>query len=367
MIVFRLALALLLCAPAAAQITIYTGDDAEARLRLSGQFRFSALNDDATDAERIGFGVRRARLQLFADVGDRLGSFVQLEGAGGGLSLVDALVSYEIADDVRLRGGRFIGAQPVAYALTPFFRLDAVDRPVIVRQWAARTIGPAGRDFGVEAVATPGDVEARLWLHNGDGSWDRLRGNVRDDVGLGDPTRGVETSGLAVSGAVAWRPSAVPGLDVGGYAGANSSENPNTAAVAGGPGRSYRSASAHLYWGRFPGSQPVRLKADAVVVDYAENGLDAPSETFGGVALFGAVQPARGVEVFAQGERYSPDIGGDRDVTLATLGASLSLSALRGGRFETARLTGGYTVRFGDDDRVGPGADGFVVQLQLIN
>jgi hypothetical protein len=364
-----LLITLLLLRPASAQTPLLSDSTISTTLKTSLQFRASVLDDEGTNTEQIGFGIRRARLQYRISVRDRFEIFMQVEGQGP--KLLDANLTYRLSPRFSFTGGRLQGPQPEAFTPTPFFRIDAIERPFIARNWAAQTVGGDGRDFGLQAAYTASNFQARLSLSNGDGSYRRIGGNLRRDLNLESFTGGTDEDGLAVSGDVGWQPRAVSGLDLGGHLSYNGSRNPNTAIGGSGPGREYVSASTYLYWGRMPGSQPVRLKADALLIDYAENSTangTAPEQTTGGLSLLAAVQPATATEVFARAERLERDLGEDAGATFLTAGASLSLSALRGGPYHAARITGAFKRRLGSaqfEGGDGPNATGAILQAQF--
>ncbi|GIV57292.1 MAG: hypothetical protein KatS3mg042_0205 [Rhodothermaceae bacterium] len=328
----------------------------DARLSLGGlvQGRFSYGRTDpagAQDAtERVGFGLRRARLRALAEVG-RTSAFVQVDGAGGTVQLVDAYAGFRLGERVRLRVGRLAGAQPRSLILTSSTRIDAVDRAAIAERWGRQTLGGDGRDFGLELRYGGRHAELLAFVHNGDGNWSRLRGNVRQGPSENDATGGVSTSGLAVTLAAAWRPGAPDGLEVGGFAGFNGSRNPNTRRDDDARGRDYVTYGAHAYWGAEPGSRAVRLKADVLGIVYAApTRFEARQHTFG-AALLGALRLHRAAELFARAERFERDLDRpDTGDTYVTGGVSLSLSALQGRPYHRERLTLGYTAVLPDDD-----------------
>jgi hypothetical protein len=325
-------------------------------IELSGgvQARFSygrlAPSDDGEgegeNVDRLGFGVRRARFRSLATIGSNAGVFLQLAG-GGTLGVLDAYGFYQPSDHWRLRFGRMATAQPRASRLTSFTRIDAIARPEIVDKWVSGTIGAGGRDFGLDAIYTSDRGEAILAVHNGDGSWNRQRGNYRPDVN--NALDGTERLGMAASLYGAYEPEALQGVEVGGYVGYNGSGNPNTAAF--GEGRMYLSYAAHAYWGAAPGSQPLRLKADLIGVDYEvlEDAI-GPEEDFDqrtmGLSLLGAGRVHQAGEVFARLELYDPNnsiFDFDDQERYVTVGGSFSLSALRGQPYRRQRLTLAYT------------------------
>jgi hypothetical protein len=337
--------------PAGDAPTVTTADD-DTRLTFSvifqprlsyGRSEPGASSGDAR-IERYGFGLRRARFRMRAAVG-RAGAFMQLDGASGTVKLLDYSASYRLGAHVRVRLGRFAVAQPRAMLPTSGAQIDAIDRAAIAERWARSTIGSDGRDFGLDVRYAFGRGELSVALHNGDGNPDRLRGNFREQASAGNATRGVETQGLAVTTAAAFRPMGPNALEVGGFAGFNGSRNPNTRPAGSERGRNYVTYGAHVYWGARPGSRPFRLKFDALGILYeAPSRFEDRQHTLG-VALFGAARVHRAAEVFARVERYDPDTNrsGSGD-TYVTAGAGLSLSALRGKPYHRERLTLGYSL-----------------------
>lgn len=347
----------------AAQAQPHSETDPHLQLRGAAQLRASYLEEGG--AQRYGLGLHRFRLTLDARLPHRLALTAQAELAGTSVSPVDLFLSYRLTDRLSVRAGRFAVAQPAAAVLTSSTQIDVTARTVAARDWAARTIGSDGRDFGVEARYRSPALDARLAYHNGDGSWSRVRGNVREDAALGDVTRGGETRGLAVSAAASVTPPAVPGLDFGGYVSRNASRNPNTALDE--QGRALTATAAHLYWGRRPGSQPVRLKADVLAVRYdaVATPAGAYQQTRWGASLLGALRPVAWAEAFARGEIFEADPPGGPDrATFVTAGASVSPSARAGRGFERVRLTAAWTRRLERD--AAAAATSAVLQLQVL-
>ncbi|GIV60681.1 MAG: hypothetical protein KatS3mg043_1770 [Rhodothermaceae bacterium] len=345
----------------------------DVHLTLDGflQTRVSyGLRDPAKDSgerrlDRTGFGIRRARFRVLAGLG-RAGAFMQLDGAGGTLSVLDFFASYRLSNRVRLRLGRFAGAQPRSLILTPSTRIDAVDRAAIAERWARQTIGGDGRDFGLELQYATPRAELLLLLHNGDGDWDRLRGNFRQGPSENDATRGLDTEGLALTVAGALRPGGPDGLELGGFAGLNGSRNPNTRFLDEERGRNYVTYGTHAYWGATPGSRAFRLKADVLGILYqARSRFDDRQHTFG-ASLLGAVRLHPAAEIFARAEVFDPDLNNDLDQdTYLTGGASLSLSALRGGPYHRERLTLAYTALLPASD-LAPTEHLVILQAQIV-
>lgn len=322
---------------ASAQLTV--GDDALSAT-LSGGIQPRVGYDtqrEPVDAERIGFGLRRARLQGRVTAGGQFGAEYDVELSPGSVQSVDVFAFANVADRVRVRAGQLAGAQPRGFVPTGYTVIDAVDRAAILKRWALGTIGPAGRDVGVDVRYLGEQTQLGLFVHNGSGGGLQAGDNVAPVASgaLAEEDR----LGLAVSAAVTHALTAVPGVELGAFAGVSSgSDRTRLGAVE----RSYATGSAHLYWGAQPGSQPVRLKADALVLRYEEVQGEQPLAA--GVSGLAAVRVLSHGEVFARAEGYWRDTEADADV-YGTAGLSYSLSAARGLPYQAARLTLAYTGR----------------------
>lgn len=314
------------------------------------------------EEERVGFGVRRARIRAVAYFGRKYGARYDVDLASGRLASIDLYVFYEPTPSLRFRAGYLPGAQPRAYVFTLMTRIDAVDRPVIADTWVANTIGARGRDFGLSTRYSAGGATAELFLHNGGGSFDRAEGDFRETVlGFQD---GPTLRDLAASAYVNLAPAALPGFEMGGFAGYNGSRNPNTAPEGIDVGRRYFSYSGHLYWGADPGSQPVRFKADVIGIRFESIRRDGPrrdaQHTIGGSVL-SAVRVLGHGELFARYERLYADL--DRlESDYVTAGLSYSPSARRGREYWRERVTLAYANALPDEGRT---VHLVVLQLQL--
>ena len=357
-----LALPLLLAAgPATAQISL--GGDAT--LDVSGgvqprvAFGSQEVGDDRTDT-RLGVGLRRARIQFNLAYQDRAGLEYDVDTAPGDVRGVDLFGYYNVSDAVQVRVGRLPVAQPRAYIPTSYTRIDAIDRAVIAERWSSGTIGSSGRDFGAEVEVAAGDTELLLSLHNGGGGFDRSTDNFRESGSSGSVTRGTDQTALAIGASAHHQAGA--GVSFGGYAGYNGAGgDATTVATADGDlQRSYATAAAHLYWGERPGSQPVRVKLDAVGIRYQE--ADGARQQAAGVSAYGAVRVLGSGEAFVRGEQFWDDVDGP-GATYGTVGLSYSASAALGQDYRNLRLTGGYTVRQDADDDV---AHLVIVQGQIV-
>ena len=321
-------------------------------LDITGTFqpRFSYGTADETD--RLGFGLRRARLRTTATFDRRVGVHYDFDLRSGGLESVDLYVFYRWGGAWRVRLGYLAGAQPAAYIPTSHTRVDGIDRAAIGERWSDITIGSRGRDFGVDVRRQTDRTRLELWLHNGDGNFAAARGNFRQSISDNDATRGVDRTDMAASAAAGWTPA--EDLEIGGFVGYNANRGPYTAAAADARGRSYGSWSAHVYWGPDPGDRPLRLKAEVLGVNF-ESGDDGeggtvPARDVLGWALFGAVAPIEHGEVFFRYEEFDADDGRGADAYV-TAGASYSRSAARGRDYRQERVTLAYTNAV-------PGADG---------
>lgn len=308
--------------------------------------------DSGDRTERFGFGVRRARLRLNADFSDQFGTFFDVDLSSGSLSVASLFGYYKPSGEWSFRAGYIPGAQPMAYSLTSHRELDLMERAAIAELWGRNTIGSNGRDFGVDATWVEGDVCASLFLHGGDGNFNRLRGNFRQSVSSHSATRGVDRTAAAISSNLLWRNAFVDGLELGAFASYNGSENPNTEVQD--IGRSFVSYEGHVYYGAKPGSRPVRLKLDVIGVQYEEvtgtTGNVIAAQNTLGVSVMGAVRIIDGLEMVTRLENYMPD-DGSADVTFFGAGLVFSLSARRGLAFRRQRLTLAYTSALPDGSR----------------
>ncbi|MEM1041312.1 MAG: hypothetical protein AAGI91_01665 [Bacteroidota bacterium] len=340
----RLALAtaaLLLAAPAAtAQLSL--GNDL--RLDLAGgvQPRSSVgVEENAEDETRYGFGLRRARIQarvLYRDLG---GVEYDVEGGSGSIESVDLFAFANLTKQVQARVGYFPIAQPAGGILTPYFLIDAVDRAAIDERWLAGTLGGDGRDLGADVTYAGDRTTLSLAVHNGFGTFQRGTNNFREGISGDDVVNGAETPGLALSSVAIYEPGS--GVEVGVYGGFNGANPDRTDRGAG--GRDYTSGGAHVYWGGSPGSQPVRLKLDAIALRYDDDGDGSQDQA--GLSAFGAVRVFGYGEAFARAERYWNDTDRSGDDFL-TAGLSYSPSAARGAPYHRARLTLAYHFRTSD-------------------
>ena len=355
---FRLPAALLaalaLAAPAGAQFVLT--DDL--RLDLAGGIQPRAsvgVEENAADGTRYGFGLRRARIQARVLYRELAGVEYDVEGGSGTVQSVDLFGFVNLTESVQARVGYFPVAQPRGAVLTPYFLIDAVDRAAIAERWLGGTIGGDGRDLGADVTYTGDRASATLAVHNGAGTFGRAEGNFREGISSPSVVGGPETEGLAVSAALAYEVGL--GVEVGAFGSVNAADPARTARAGG--GRDYTSAGAHAYWGAVPGSQPVRVKLDAIALRYADDGAGAQEQV--GLSLLGAARVLSDGEAFVRGERYWAEVGEDGDDYL-TAGLSYSPSAALGGPYRRARLTLAYQYR---DGAVLPDAHLVILQGQL--
>ena len=338
-----LALPALLAAPPAGAQRVPLAPDLDLVVSGGLQPRLSVgvEDGDGDDATRYGAGIRRARIQARVLYRDLAGVEYDVEGGSGSVESVDLFAFANLADGVQARVGYFPVAQPRGGILTPYFLIDAVDRAAVVERWFAGTIGGDGRDLGADVTYAAGRAFATVAVHNGAGTYGRATGNFREGISGPDVVNGPETAGLAVTAAAAYEIG--PGVEVGAFAGVNGAD-PARTARAGGGGRDYATGGAHVYWGAVPGSQPVRLKLDALAIAYEDDALGGQDVV--GVSAFGAARVLGSGEAFARAERFWPDADGDPDDYL-TAGLSYSPSAALGGPYQRARLTLAYQYRDG--------------------
>lgn len=334
-------------APAAAQSVLDLADDATLSLTGGIQPRIGFGVEGADGTERLGLGLRRARLQFRLTLLDRVGMEYDIDTTPGDLRSVDLFAFYDLSETVQLRAGRLPPAQARGFVPTSYSRIDAVDRSPMDERWAAGTLGSSGRDLAVDLTVETDATEFQVTLHNGTGGFSRETDNFRESGSSSSVTRGTDEVGLALSTALhRGRPT---GLSYGGFASVNVRGSDRTA-LNDSTGRGYGSAGAHLYWGERPGGQPVRVKAELVGTQYAA--VDGLIQRQAGAGLFGAVRAFGHGEVFLRGDLFWEDVDGPGE-RYATVGASYSPSAALGRDYRDLRITGSYLVRRNPDGDVG--------------
>ncbi|MEM6338148.1 MAG: porin [Bacteroidota bacterium] len=329
------------------------------------RFSYAVVNGEDEDQTRVGFGIRRARLQLIGSLDSKFGVHYDGEFTGGTLGSVDLFAFYQPNEQWRFRLGVMPSAQPRGHIYTPFALIDGIDRPVIAERWASNTLGGAARDFGVEAQYTAEQAIVNVFFGNGDGGFSRTQGNFREAPSGSSVTSDTETEGLEAGAVLRFMPASMSGFEFGGHAAINAAKNPNTR-LANNAGRTFASYSAHAYYGANPGSQPVRVKLEAIAINFqeSENAPFDDSANHLGLAAFGAVGAFANGELYARLETYDADAPAGAD-TYITVGATYSLSAAEGLPFEKARITFGYTyeqpgLEAAPDEHIA------AVQMQLI-
>jgi hypothetical protein len=331
---------------ASGQTTLILTD--EASLAASGgiQPRVGVGVEGADDTERLGLGVRRARLQFRFTLLDRAGMEYDVDLTPGDLRSVDFFAFYDVSETIQLRAGRLPPAQARGFVPTSYSRIDAVDRAPTNERWAAGTLGSSGRDLALDLTAERGRTDVQVTLHNGRGGFSRVTDNFRESGSGTSVTRRTDQTALALSGAVHHgRPT---GFSFGAFASGNARGSDESA--LGDTPRSYVSAGTHLYYGERPGSQPVRFKVEGVATQYESVGGDRQRSA--GVGVLAAVRALDHGEVFARGDQFWEDVD-DRGAVYGTFGASYSPSAALGRDYRDLRVTASYVVRRNEDEAVG--------------
>ena len=317
-------------------------DDQYPKIDFWGAFQprisYGSLEDSTSTQNRAGFGIRRARIRSEVMLVEKLGVRYDADFASGTFQSVDLFAFYRFTDKVTVRIGIMPSAQPRAHIFTPIPLIDGIDRAVIAEQWAGATLGGGGRDFGIDVQYQTPEWTVVGFLHNGDGSFSRARGNFSQTISSQSATGGVDRSILATSFYVAHRVPSLKGVEVGGYLSQNASKNPNTAGDSG-EGREYFSYAAHAYYGANPGSQPFRLKLDLIGISFQG---DEDQERLGFSAL-SAVRLNNYMELFARYENVQRDTRFDGSDVISG-GLTFSLSKMNGGDFFSQRATLGYNM-----------------------
>ncbi|GAB5535207.1 MAG: hypothetical protein Rubg2KO_14560 [Rubricoccaceae bacterium] len=332
----------LLAPPAEAQ-TLQLGPDVTFKITGTVQPRVSyGYQDGDEPTERMGIGLRRARFQMNASYRDQLGFEFDFDGGPGTVTAVDLFGFYNVSETLQIRAGRQPGAQPRSYIPTSHSRIDAIERAAIAERWAGGTIGSSGRDIGLDLEYASGGTEAVLFVHSGTGSFSRTDGNFRESITRDPVTRGTDEVGLAVTGMVSQEVSALPGIEIGAFAGINPVGSDRTALND--TPRGYATGGAHLYWGAEPGSQVLRIKLDALGIRYDEVGQQQQDAV--GLSGFGAIRVLSHGELFGRYERFWDDVDVDDTATsYLTLGGSYSISASQGRSYRNVRVTLAYANR----------------------
>lgn len=331
---------------ASAQTQFQLAEDATLKLSGGIQPRIGLGIEGADGTERLGLGLRRARLQFRLTLRERVGMEYDVDTTPGDLRSVDLFAFYDISETVQLRAGRLPPAQARGFIPTSYTRIDAVDRSPVDERWASGTLGSSGRDVSVDLTAEFGDTEVQVTLHNGTGGFSRDTDNFRESGSASSVTRGADETALALSAAI--HHGGPTGVSFGGFASGNARGNDETALDD--VDRAYVSAGTHLYYGERPGSQPLRFKVEAVATQYESvNGFRQQSA---GAGVFGAIRAFGHGELFARGDRFWEDVD-NRGEVYGTLGASYSPGAALGRDYRDLRITASYLVRRNDNGDVG--------------
>ena len=331
---------------ASAQTQFQLAEDATLKLSGGIQPRIGLGIEGADGTERLGLGLRRARLQFRLTLRDRVGMEYDVDTTPGDLRSVDLFAFYDISETVQLRAGRLPPAQARGFIPTSYTRIDAVDRSPVDERWASGTLGSSGRDVSVDLTAEFGDTEVQVTLHNGTGGFSRDTDNFRESGSALSVTRGADETALALSAAI--HHGGPTGISFGGFASGNARGNDETALDD--VDRAYVSAGTHLYYGERPGSQPLRFKVEAVATQYESvNGFRQQSA---GAGVFGAARVLGHGEVFLRGDRFWEDVD-NRGEVYGTIGTSYSPGSALGRDYRDLRITASYLVRRNDDGDVG--------------
>jgi len=346
--VLVLFLAAALAAPvsAAAQAQLTLAEDATLSLTGGIQPRVGFGIEGSDDTERLGLGLRRARLQFRLTLLDRVGMEYDVDTTPGDLRSVDLFAFYDVSETVQLRAGRLPPAQARGFIPTSYSRIDAVDRSPMDERWAAGTLGSSGRDISLDLTAELGETEVQVTLHNGTGGFSRDTDNFRESGSASSVTRGTDETEFALSASV--HHGGPTGLSFGGFASGNARGN-DQSALNDTP-RRYISAGTHLYYGERPGSQPVRLKAEVVATQY--EGVGGFRQQSAGAGVFGAIRAFGHGEIFVRGDRFWEDVDDDGEL-YGTFGGSYSPGSALGRDYRDLRITASYLVRRNIDGDIG--------------
>lgn len=320
-------LSLSLYSIASAQVPVSNLPDG-VKLRIGGslQTRVSFLSNPnltGLPESQMGFGIRRARIRLYADPRPNVRLFLQVEGSAASTTFTDMRAEWDITEKTMLRMGRFVGAQPRGMALTLMYDIDAIDRAVTMEHWARSTYGSNSRDFGMELVHRRGDVEWRAFLHNGDSAQ-----NFRVSSSETSPNGGENRGAMATSAMVRVFPSAIPHSEFGAHVGYNPTKMPNSLK------REYMEWSSHAYWGDKIATQSTRIKFDAMGIVYTRK--TPIDQTTIGLSLLAAHLIRPDTEIFARVERLDTTLN---EFGYVTAGATYKLWNW------TNKVTAAWTMR----------------------
>ncbi len=309
---------------------------------LQSRLTYGETSDEGDEVERLGFGIRRGRIDINVSLNDKWGVNYDFDLGQGAAATIDLFGFYKFNDNVSMRFGIFAPAQPRAHIYTSFTQLDGVERASIAENWAVSGLGGAGRDFGADVSLKNDATLLVLGIHNGRGSFSQenfspsfLGFNNRTSRPLGE---------MAVSTYL--NHELLPGLDIGGYASYNGAQNSATATSTGTPGRNYVSWSSHVYWGAHPGDQEIRLKLDLIGMHFQSSTQPNNAEDVIGVSGTVAVRAFEFGEVYARVEHLDAML----DQNFLAAGVHYSLSARNGQPFHKNRITLAYAQNFNADE-----------------
>lgn len=309
---------------------------------LQSRISYGETSDDSNEIERLGFGIRRGRIDINVSVNDRLGINYDFDLAQGAAATIDLFGFYRFNDNVQVRFGIFAPPQPRAHIYTSFTQLDGVERAGIAENWAVSGIGGAGRDFGADVSLSKDKTLLVVGIHNGRGSFSQENFSP-SFLGLNNSTSR-PIGEMAISSYL--NHELLPGLNIGGYASYNGAQNSATATSAGTPGRNYVSWSSHVYWGAHPGDQEIRLKLDLIGMHFQSSTQPNNAEDVIGVSGTVAVKAFEFGEVYARIEHLDAML----DQNFLAAGVHYSLSARKGLPFHKNRITLAYAQNFNADD-----------------
>lgn len=286
----------------------------EVKARMGGTVQFWASNGqiNAADTGSTGFGLRRARLRSYVNVGDNVKGFVQMELTS--FKLLDARIEYMFNKNFSIRVGRFIGAGVRSAGLTSHTSIDITERPFTAQRWGASTIGADYRDYGVDLVATFGGLKVNATVHNGNGAL-----NIRNRMS-GPST---QNGGFAVSGMVSFKPKEIKGLETGAYYGMGNKEI-----------NEYSAYNAYVYFE----PKPIRLKAEVIGWTNTMGNVDVSQMGF---YVMGAYQLVKNWELVARFENYDSNTDvDDNERSFVTVGATYSMFS----KWTTSKITAAYVL-----------------------
>lgn len=346
-LLFAVLLTVFALAPSAsAQTQFQLAEDATLKLSGGIQPRIGLGVEGADNTERLGLGLRRARLQFRLTLRERLGMEYDIDTTPGDLRSVDLFAFYDVSETVQLRAGRLPPAQARGFIPTSYTRIDAVDRSPVDERWASGTLGSSGRDISFDLTALLGETEVQVTLHNGTGGFSRDTDNFRESGSASSVTRGADDEALALSAAI--HHGGPTGISFGGFASGNARGNDRTRFND--VNRGYISTGAHLYYGERPGSQPFRFKLEAVATQYESVG--GVRQQSAGAGVFGAIRAFGHGEIFVRGDRFWEDVD-NRGEVYGTFGTSYSPGARLGRDYRDLRITASYLVRRNDTGDIG--------------